>query len=64
MSYVDKLREKDLNDDQIRFIVSPVSSSSLLGVPGCGKSTAIAEYVIHKKELNILMRIILEQYYH
>jgi len=54
MSYVDKLREKDLNDGQIRFIVSPVSSASLLGVPGCGKSTAIAEYVIHKKELNIL----------
>ena len=53
-TYNKNLVKNGYNKEQIEFIVSPVESSKLIGIPGGGKSTCISEYVIHKKTMKIL----------
>ena len=51
---MDQDREVNLDEKQLEFVNSPVQSCSVIGVPGCGKSTTIAKYVIEKKTQGIL----------
>ena len=42
----------DLNENQLKFINSPIENSILIGNPGCGKTKTIIEFCINKLNNN------------
>lgn len=43
-----------LNENQLKFVNSPIETSIVLGNPGCGKTRTIIEYCINKYRNNLI----------
>jgi len=43
-----------MDENQLKFIKNKIENCILIGNPGCGKTTTIIEYCIHKYENNLI----------